>query len=48
MRCAGQDGPLAFLVADTGALLIAGEGAAIQAFNQAVGLALPGPASAID
>ena len=48
VRCAGQDGALAFLVADAGALLIGGEGAAIHALNQAVWLALPGPASAID
>jgi hypothetical protein len=48
VRCADQDGALAFLVADAGALLITGEGAAIHAFNQTVGLALPGPASAID
>ena len=48
MRCVGQDGALAFLVADAGALLIGGEGAAIRVFNQAVGLALPGPESAID
>jgi hypothetical protein len=46
--CADQDGALAFLVADAGAQLITGESTAIHAFNQAVGLALPGPASAID
>ena len=48
VRYAGQDGALAFLVADAGALLITGDSTAIHALNQAVGLALPDPESAID